>query len=70
MHDFSIGSGMDHVCSPEGDDYFLIFHPSGKAGGSQVRRRQGIAVKCYGLALGALTLIPSGFCNVGVICAF
>jgi 3-oxoacyl-[acyl-carrier protein] reductase len=43
-----------------------IFHPAGKAGGSQIRRCRGIAVKRYGFTLGALALTPSGFCNVRV----
>ena len=46
---------------------FSFFHPIGKAGGSQIRRCQGIAVKCYGGTLGALVLTPSGFCNAGGI---
>jgi hypothetical protein len=45
---------------------FSFFHPTGKAGGSQIRRCQGIAVKRYGGTLGALALAPSGFCNAGV----
>jgi hypothetical protein len=40
-----------------------FFYPKGKAGGIQIRRCQGIAVKCYGGTLGALALNPSGFCN-------
>jgi hypothetical protein len=44
---------------------FSFFHPAGKAGGSQIRRCQGIAVKSYGFTLGVLALTPSGFCNVG-----
>jgi hypothetical protein len=43
---------------------FSFFHPAGKAGGSQIRRCQGIAVKRYGFTLGVLALTPSGFCNV------
>jgi len=42
---------------------FSFFHPVGKAGGSQILRCQGIAVKRYGFTLGALALAPSGFCN-------
>ena len=43
------------------------FHTiGGKAGGLQIRRCQGFAVKHYGFTLGALTLKPSGFCNVRV----
>jgi DNA-binding GntR family transcriptional regulator len=45
---------------------FSFFHPAGKAGGSQIRRCQGIAVKRYGFTLGVLALTPSGFCNVRV----
>jgi hypothetical protein len=45
---------------------FSFFHTAGKAGGSQIRRCQGIAVKRYGFTLGALALTPSGFCNVRV----
>jgi hypothetical protein len=45
---------------------FSFFHPDGKAGGSQIRRCQGIAVKRYGFTLGVLALTPSGFCNVRV----
>jgi hypothetical protein len=44
---------------------FSLFCPKGKAGGIQIRRCQGIAVKCYGGTLGALVLNPSGFCNGG-----
>jgi hypothetical protein len=47
---------------------FSFFHPAGKAGGSQIRRCQGIAVKRYGFTLGVLALTPSGFCNVRVYC--
>jgi hypothetical protein len=47
---------------------FSFFHPAGKAGGSQIRRCQGIAVKSYGFTLGVLALTPSGFCNVRVNC--
>jgi hypothetical protein len=46
---------------------FSFFYPKGKSGGIQIRRCQGIAVKCYGGTLGALALNPSGFCNVGVV---
>jgi len=45
---------------------FSFFHPAGKAGGNQIRRCQGIAVKCYDFTLGALALAPSGFCSAGV----
>ena len=45
---------------------FSFLYPDGKVGGAQIRRCQGIAVKCYGFTLGALALSPSGFCNVGV----
>ncbi len=31
-----------------------------------MHRCQGLAVKRYGFTLGALTLNPSDFCNVGV----
>jgi len=54
--------------NPEGKDNFLIFYPTGKAGGAQVIRCQGIAVNYYGFTLGALALSPSGFCNAGVYC--
>jgi hypothetical protein len=37
-----------------------------KAGGLQIHRCQGFAVDDYGGTLGALTLKPSGFCNIGV----
>jgi hypothetical protein len=40
--------------------------PKGKAGGLQIRRCQGLAVIYYGGTLDALTLKPSGFCNIGV----
>ena len=49
--------------NPGGNDNFLIFYPTGKAGGAQVLRCQGIAVNYYGFTLGALALNPSGFCN-------
>jgi hypothetical protein len=42
------------------------FLPCGKAGGLQILRCQGLAVIYYGCALGALTLKPSGFSNIGV----
>jgi hypothetical protein len=42
------------------------FLPSGKAGGRKIRRCQGFAVAHYGFTLGALTLAPSDFCNIGV----
>jgi len=45
---------------------FSLFCPSGKAGGAQILRYQGIAVNNDGFTLGALALIPSGFCNDGV----
>ena len=38
----------------------------GKAGGLQISGYQGIAVDDYSFTLDALTLKPSGFCNVGV----
>jgi len=38
---------------------FSFLYPAGKAGESQIRRCQGIAVKCYGFNLGALTLTPA-----------
>jgi hypothetical protein len=41
------------------------FLPCGKAGGLQIRRCQGLAVDDYGGTLGALSLKPSGFCNIG-----
>ena len=44
---------------------FSFFYPTGKAGGAQILRYQGIAVNYYGFTLGALALIPSGFCNDG-----
>ena len=46
--------------------FFSCFYPFGKAGGFQIPRCQGIAVKDYGVTLGALALKPSRFCNVGV----
>jgi hypothetical protein len=45
---------------------FSFFYPAGKAGGTQIGRCQGIAVKSYGGTLGALALDPSGFCIVRV----
>jgi phage/conjugal plasmid C-4 type zinc finger TraR family protein len=45
---------------------FLCFYPFGKAGGFHIPCCQGIAVKDYGVTLGALALKPSRFCNVGV----
>jgi hypothetical protein len=39
--------------------------PYGKAGELQILRCHGIAVDYYGFTLDALTLNPSGFCNVG-----
>jgi hypothetical protein len=40
--------------------------PRGKAEGLQILRYQGIAVGNYSFTLDALTLKPSGFCDVGV----
>ncbi len=40
--------------------------PFGKAGGLQILRCQGIEVNHYNFTLDALTLMPSGFCNVKV----
>lgn len=51
-----------------GNNNFLIFYPTGKAGGAQILRCQGIAVNYYGFTIGALALNPSGFCNAGVHC--
>ena len=45
---------------------FSLFYPTGKAGGAQIPRYQGFAVNYYGFTLGALALIPSGFCYDGV----
>ena len=45
---------------------FSCFYPFGKAGGFQIPRCQGIAVKDYGVTLGALALKSSRFCDVGV----
>jgi len=44
----------------------LFYYPAGKAKGVQIPYCQGIAVKFGGFTLGALALIPSGFCSVGV----
>jgi len=54
------------MCSPGCNDNFLIFYHTGKAGGAQILRYQGIAVNYYGFTLDALALTPSGFCNDGV----
>ena len=45
---------------------FSCFYPFGKAGRFQIPCCQGIAVKYYGVTLGALALKPSRFCNAGV----
>ncbi len=50
--------------------FYTSFLPFGKAGGLQILSCQGFAVVYYGLSLGALTLKPSDFCNVGVYSAF
>jgi hypothetical protein len=47
-------------------DFSPFFLPFGKTGGLQILRCQGLAVDHYGFTLDALTLNPSGFCNVGV----
>ena len=47
-------------------NYKLSFLPGGKVGGLQILRCRGFAVDAYGFTLGALTLKPSGFCNVKV----
>ena len=44
---------------------FSLFYPTGKAGGAQILLYQGFAVNYYGFTLGALALIPSGFCTLG-----
>ncbi len=44
---------------------FSCFPPCGKAGGIQIQRCQGIAVKGYGFTLVASSLNPSRFGNVG-----
>jgi hypothetical protein len=59
------------------DRFFYVVYPLGfalrattqhvgKAGGLQILRCQGIEVKNYNFTLDALTLKPSGFCNVRV----
>jgi hypothetical protein len=47
-------------------DYRPSFFPCGKAGELHILRCQGLATDDYGFTLGALTLKPSDFCNVGV----
>ena len=56
------------VNSKAGIDFATLFtlKTTRKAGGLQILRCQGIAVVKYSFTLDALTLKPSGFCNVGV----
>jgi hypothetical protein len=56
------------VNSKDGIDFAMLFtlKTTRKAGGLQILRCQGIAVGNYSFTLDALTLKPSGFCNVGV----
>ena len=48
-------------------DFAMLFtlKTTRKAGGLEILRCQGIAVGNYSFTLDALTLKPSGFCNVG-----
>ena len=49
------------------DSLILVYClPFGKARGLQILRCQGIEVNNYNFTLDALTLKPSGFCNVRV----
>jgi hypothetical protein len=59
------------------DRFFYVVYPLGfalrattqhvgKAGGLQILRCQGFEVNYYNFTLDALTLKPSGFCNVRV----
>jgi len=56
------------VNSKDGIDFAMLFtlKTTRKAGGLQILRCQGIAVKNYSFTLDVLTLKPSGFCNVAV----
>ena len=45
---------------------FLMFLPFRESGRIPISRCQGIAVKDYGVTLGALALKPSRFCNDGI----
>jgi hypothetical protein len=47
----------------------MIYPNDAKAGELQIPRCQGLAVDDYGGAFGALSLKPSGFCNIGVYTA-
>ena len=55
------------VNSKDGIDFTMLFtlKTTRKAGGLQILRCQGIAAGNYNFTLDALTLKPSGFCNVG-----
>jgi hypothetical protein len=64
--DLSLVSGSHQRCGPGLFDFSLSFLPFGNSGGLQIQRCQGFAVDDYGGTLGALTLKPSGFCNIGV----
>jgi hypothetical protein len=59
-------SEINQRCIPGLVRFVSIFLPFGKAGGLQIRRCQGLAVADYGGTLGALSLKPSGFCNIGL----
>ncbi len=63
-------TGTNQQCIPGSVRLFSIFFTRfGKAGGLQIRRCQGFAVAHYSFTLGALTLKPSDFCNIGVYAA-
>ena len=57
------------MCNPGRNEFFLIFYPSGKAGGSQIRRCQEIVVKRYDFTLGALALTPA-FATTSIVQLF
>ncbi len=59
-------TGTNQQSIPGSVRFSPSFLPYGKAGGLQIRRCQGFAVAHYGFTLGALTLKPSDFCNIGV----
>ena len=54
------------VNSSDSVNFTSLFTRSGKAGGLHILCCQGFAVEDYGFTLGALSMKPSGFCNVGV----
>jgi len=63
---FNCSAGMNYRWHPEISEKKPCCLPFGKAGELQILCCQGFAVNDYSFTLDALTLKPSGFCNVRV----